>query len=202
MHMKWHRSGDITFEEFCTLVPDGQKADLIDGIIYMASPDTYENNDLFAFLFAVMRLYAEDRELGKILGSRMAFRLAERSGPEPDVAFIRSERLGLAGGGFFPGHPDLAVEVVSGESVERDYVTKRELYRKAGVSEYWIIDEHFKRVTMLRLGPRKRYHEVKPRRGIYRSLTLPGFWFRAEWFWQDPLPPVLSTFNQIVGGPP
>lgn len=33
------RIGCYTFEDFCALIPTGQKADLIDGVIYMASPD-------------------------------------------------------------------------------------------------------------------------------------------------------------------
>ena len=36
----------VTVEEFFCLVPDGQKADLIDGVIYMASPDTRRSDRL------------------------------------------------------------------------------------------------------------------------------------------------------------
>ena len=40
----------ITFEDFCFLVKDGQKADLIDGVIYMASPDNLDANRLSKWL--------------------------------------------------------------------------------------------------------------------------------------------------------
>lgn len=39
----------VTFDEFCRLVRDGQKADLIDGVIYMASPDSRRSNKLTSF---------------------------------------------------------------------------------------------------------------------------------------------------------
>ena len=39
----------ITIKDFYRLVPDGQKADLIDGVIYMASPDSTENNRINNF---------------------------------------------------------------------------------------------------------------------------------------------------------
>ncbi len=39
-----------------------------------------------------------------------------------------------------------------------------------------------------------RYHlAFMDREGKYRSRVLDGFWVRAEWFWQEPLPPVLDV---------
>ena len=46
-----------TVDDFMKLVPDGQKADLIDGVIYMASPDSPRANDLNAFLCALLRMF-------------------------------------------------------------------------------------------------------------------------------------------------
>lgn len=45
----------VTFDEFCELVEDGQKADLIDGAIYMASPDNTDANLVNGWLFTVSR---------------------------------------------------------------------------------------------------------------------------------------------------
>ena len=39
--------GVFTYDDFCALVHDDQKADLIDGVIYMASPENLEANELF-----------------------------------------------------------------------------------------------------------------------------------------------------------
>ena len=51
----------VTVEEFYCLVPDGQKADLIDGVIYMASPDTRRSDRLGGFIKFLMQGYAEVR---------------------------------------------------------------------------------------------------------------------------------------------
>jgi hypothetical protein len=48
----------VTVEEFACLVPDGQKADLIDGVIYMASPDTRRNDRLAGLIKFLMQGYA------------------------------------------------------------------------------------------------------------------------------------------------
>src|SRR5262249_30797584 len=89
------RSGTYTFEDFCLLVGEGQKADLIDGVIYMASPENTDANDLFVWLIRLMGDFVEVKELGKVYGSRVAFRLGEGQGPEPDIAFVRKDRLHL-----------------------------------------------------------------------------------------------------------
>ncbi|MHB1423275.1 MAG: Uma2 family endonuclease, partial [Gemmataceae bacterium] len=114
--------GTYTFEDFCLLIKDGQKGDLIDGVIYMSSPDNTDANTIFMWLGGLIDLFVEECELGEVFGSRVAFRLDEPQGPEPDIAFVRTERLHLVQRGFVDGPPDLAVEIVSPDSIERDYV--------------------------------------------------------------------------------
>jgi Uma2 family endonuclease len=182
------RPSAVTFEEFCLLVKEDEKADLIDGVIYMASPESIEGNELVGWLFRLVAGFVEERDLGRVYVSRIAFRLGPTQGPEPEIAFVRKDRLRLRRRGYFDGPPDLAIEVVSPDSVERDYVKKREQYRKAGVTEYWIIDDVEQKVTVYRLAPRGRYQEVRPKKGVLRSQVLPGFWLRPGWLWQDPRP--------------
>jgi len=115
------RTGCHTYEDFCALVHEDQKADLIDGIIYMASPENTEAHDLFCWLLTIMNVYVEEKKLGRVFGSRVACRLDDRNASEPDIFFIRdkhSDRIHRAG---IEGAPDLAIEIVSPESVERDY---------------------------------------------------------------------------------
>ena len=53
-----------TFEDFCFLVKDGQKADLIDGVIYMASPESIDGHRLFKWLYTLLNDYVEEKGLG------------------------------------------------------------------------------------------------------------------------------------------
>jgi Uma2 family endonuclease len=191
------RLARFTFRDFCVLVKDGQKADLLDGVIYMASPDNTDANALFMWLGGLIHLFAEARDLGQVYGSRVAFRLTDRDSPEPDIAFVRRDRLHLVQRGFVEGPPDLAVEIVSPDSVERDYQTKRELYRVAGVREYWIVDESEQRVLVLSLDARRRYREVRPREGFLHSRVLAGFRVRPEWLWQSPRPRTADVLRDL-----
>jgi len=195
------RVGPHTYEDFCTLVREDQKADLINGVIYMASPENTDANELFTWLLTVMNLFVRRKRLGKIYGSRVAFRLADKHGPEPDLAFVRAKHLNRVQRGGVEGPADLAVEIVSPDSVERDYYLKRELYEEYGIPEYWIINEIDQSVTQLRLKQGK-YRQVSPKKGELHSKILPGFWLRLEWLWQEPRPDEIETLEQILAEQP
>src|SRR5436309_4333985 len=53
------RTGEVTFEEFCDRIREDQKADLIDGVIYMASPENLDANDLFTWLLRLIGALVE-----------------------------------------------------------------------------------------------------------------------------------------------
>jgi Uma2 family endonuclease len=172
--------GPYTFEDSCTLVREDQKADLIDGVIYMASPENTDAKELFMWVGGLIDLFVEVQELGKVFGSRVALRLDDRNGPEPDICFVRKDRLHLVKRGHIKGPADLAVEIVSPDSSVRDYQLKLRLYQEAGVPEYWISDEIEQKVTMFHLGRNGKYREVRPRKGELHSRVLTGFWIRSE----------------------
>jgi Uma2 family endonuclease len=192
------RTGPYTFEHFCEMVREDQKADLINGYIYMGSPENTDANELFGWLFSLMTLFVQKKKLGKVYGSRVAFRLDQHNSPEPDIGFVRSDHLNRVERGRVNGPADLAVEIVSPDSVERDYETKRAQYERAGIPEYWIVDEVQQECTLLRLSGKGKYREVRPRKGLYASEALPGFWLRPEWLWQQPLPDILDTLTDIL----
>jgi Uma2 family endonuclease len=193
------RSDCYTFDDFCAIVVDGQKADLINGVIHVTSPDNTSAGYLFSWLCTLLFSYTSTRELGRVYGSRVAFRLDKANGPEPDLAVVLTRHYHRIKPGRVEGPPDLAMEIVSPESVERDYDAKRKLYEQHGVPEYWIIDEEERKVTVFRLDGRGKYRVVRPRKGVYHSQVLTGFWLDPRWLWQDPLPNVVHVLQLILG---
>ncbi len=133
--------------------------------------------------------------------SGYACRLGEFHAPEPDVGYVRPERVGLVEEGGLRGGPDIAVEVVSRESRHRDYDDKRRLYEEAGVPEYWIIDPIQNRVEFLVL-EEGRYRLVPLEQNrLFRSRALSGFWIDVDWLLADPLPPATRCLQAILGEP-
>jgi Uma2 family endonuclease len=188
-----NRPGTHNFDDFLLLIRKDGKGDLIDGAIYPAPPETTGENELFVWLLVAVHTFTEQRNLGRVYGPRVVFRIDDRNSLQSDLAFVRKERLHLRRGGFFDGPPDLAIEIVSGESASRDYNAKRDLYQRAGVAEYWIVDEAERRITLLRLGEGGRYHPARLRNGALYSDVLSGFWLRPEWLWPESRLPVLEV---------
>jgi Uma2 family endonuclease len=196
---KTHSEQDlVTVDDFFVLVPDGQKADLIDGVIYMASPDSTRNDQLGGFIRFLLHGYTEVKGLGMVFGSRFAFELSDVRAPEPDVAFVSNGRLHLIRKNRMLGGPDVAVEVVSPESRHRDYFEKKLLYEAAGVLEYWIIDP---------LQSRAEFHQLEDgayklapleQNRIFRSQAVKGFWLDVEWLFAAKLPAAYESLQQII----
>jgi Uma2 family endonuclease len=192
------RSGVFTYDDFCARVSEDQKADLIDGVIYMASPENTNVNELMLWLAALMTLFAQRNKLGKVYGSRVACRLDDKNAPEPDILFVLAANLNRVKRGGIAGPADLAMEIVSPDSVERDYIKKKKQYERFGIREYWIIDEEEKKVTLFRLDDKGKYREVRPRRGMFHSNVLTGFWLDPNWLWQETLPDLAETLQAIT----
>ncbi|MFN4258706.1 MAG: Uma2 family endonuclease [Gemmataceae bacterium] len=164
----------------------------------MASSENWDANQLLFWLSGLMFDFAEATNAGEVFGSRVALRLDDRNGPEPDVGFLRQEHNQRIQPGFISGPADLVIEIVSPDSVERDYVQKRQQYQDAGIPEYWIIDPLAEKVTLLRLGSTGKYREAKPRKEELHSQVLPGFWLRPDWLWQRPRPKKAEVLEQLL----
>src|SRR5829696_954742 len=120
------------YDFFRAVIGDGRKADLIDGVIYMASPDTRINNELNGFLYRLLSGFVEAKKIdGFVFFSRFACKISDFRAPEPDVGYVRPERAHLVHDRDMDGGPDIAVEIVSRDSRTRDYVEKRQLYESA-----------------------------------------------------------------------
>jgi Uma2 family endonuclease len=192
----------VSFDEFCTLVKDGEKADLIDGVIYMASPDTRRSNSLAGLLYYLFEGYTAAKELGGFaLVNRYACKVSEFRAPEPDAGYVVQSRMQLVHENHMDGGPDIAVEIVSRDSRTRDYGEKRELYQSAGVTEYWIVDPLQHRVEFLRLSDNK--YELVPlvENRIFQSAVIPGLWIDVQWLLSTPVPRAYQCLQEILQNP-
>ncbi len=170
----------ISADDYIASPQSEHKSDLIEGVFVMASPATVEHEDLMMFVGTLMRTCANSRRLGLVLGSNAAYRLNDANVYQPDVSFLSSDRLHLAGEVYVDGAPDLAVEIISPSSRQYDTVEKLVNYGRFGVQEYWLVDPVERSVTLYgNVGG--QLVVIPPAEGVLRSRVLPGFWLRAEW---------------------
>lgn len=150
----------LTAEDLIKLPDDDQKHELIQGNLTSEPPASYRHGLVAAQIYALLRDFALAHTLGKVVSFETGFLLARAPDTirEPDVAFVSEARLKAAGAidGFFPGPPDLAVEVLSPSDRPGEIHAKVADYLAAGTHLVWIVDPERRRVTVHRslLSPR------------------------------------------------
>jgi Uma2 family endonuclease len=190
----------MSYEEFLAWADEDTLAEWVDGEVAMTSPASKRHQEIGDFLLTVLRIFVEQRDLGVILSAPFQMKL-ERSGREPDLIFVAKEHLGRLKETHLDGPADLAVEIVSPESVGRDRGDKFYEYAQGGVPEYWLIDPQRAQAEFYHLRE-GQYELMQPdEEGVYRSSVLPGFWLRVAWLWQEPLPTVEDVLLEVGGEP-
>lgn len=139
-----------TSEDYWNL-PEGQRAELIDGHFYDMAPPSRIHQKLIMELSATIRQYIKDNSGScEVYPAPFAVNLHgdDKTYVEPDISVI-CDKNKLTDRGC-KGAPDLIIEIVSPGSRKMDYSTKNALYSDAGVREYWIVDPLKERTTIYR----------------------------------------------------
>lgn len=165
-----------TVEEILAL-PEGERAELIDGEVFMMASPTMTHQDVLGWLFVEIRQYVRNKGgRCKVFMAPFAVFLKNdnKNYVEPDIVVI-CDRDKLDDQGCH-GAPDWAIEVVSPSSKTMDYYRKLEAYRTAGAREYWIVDVARDTVIVYDLeheeAPRMYHFADAVKTGIFEDLTI------------------------------
>lgn len=132
-------------------LPDGERAELIDGKIYYMSPPSTRHQRIVSKLNQMIANYIDSHGGNcEVFPAPFAVFLNKDdvNYVEPDISVVCDpSKLDDKG---CHGAPDWIVEIVSPSSRQMDYYKKLFKYRAAGVREYWIVDLEKKLVTVYR----------------------------------------------------
>ena len=174
----WPAQGEWTYEDYLRLPEDGNRYEVIRGILYV-SPAPLPEHQYAALEFTVcLRGFVREQDCGIVYAAPLDVVLpAGIANPvQPDVMFFRKGNEPRRGT-VFQGVPDLIAEALSPKTSRRDRTVKLEAYRDAGVPEYWLLDPEAQRVVVYVLEKGKGYVE-RVRGGMgdeVASSVLPGF---------------------------
>jgi Uma2 family endonuclease len=141
-----------TVEMLDALPDDGQRYEIIDGVLFVTPGPGEGHQDIIGELYARLRDYLMGSEVGKAMVSPSDVRRGDRrrNRVQPEVFVIRKID------GKRPPYPYelhdllLAVEVASPSNPLLDYQVKRDLYLREGVGEYWIFNPEARNVSRWR----------------------------------------------------
>lgn len=180
----------------------GRRGEWVDGEVIVFMPATFRHENLVAFLLTLLTFIVSRKRLGVVVGSSYEVRTREGAAREPDVKVVLNEHRDRITDRRLEGAPDLAVEVISRDSVTRDRRVKYAEYEAAGVTEYWVFDPREGRgtVDVFGLGPDGRYRPVERHEdGTFRSSVVPGFWFDPAWLTSEDEPDVSELAMRMAG---
>jgi Uma2 family endonuclease len=189
------------FERRYTAMPNIKKAELIEGIVYVASPLRFKSHgkphgDLIIWLGTY-----KVATPGVELGDNTTVRLDLDNEPQPDVVLLVDEQLGgqahISDDDYIEGAPELIAEVAA-SSAANDLYDKKWVYRRNGVKEYivWQIFENKLAWFLLENG---EYISLDTdTNAIIKSRVFPGLWLDVDALLTGKIAQVLTVLQQGV----
>ena len=166
----------VEFHRIYSTMPEDVKAELIGGIVYMASPLKIRHGSYHVVLASVLFAY-ESATTGTETGDNTTVIMDDESEPQPDLYLrIRPEYGGQSGtteDDYIDGSPELIVEIAN-TSRAIDLHRKLAVYRDAGVREYLVLSLREHQLRWFDLS--RDEEKTIPSDGILRSFVFPGLW--------------------------
>jgi Uma2 family endonuclease len=167
----------VTADELLRMPEDGYRYELVRGVLTRMSPPGSQHGLLVTRLALVLASFVERAGLGVVLTGDAGFRLAHDPDTVrgPDIAFIRHERIPAEGlpRTYWPGAPDLAVEVISSDDRPSDTADKLRDYLTNGVRAVWMVHPDERTATIHR--PNRPPQVVRESETLEDEDLLPGF---------------------------
>lgn len=165
-----------TVEEFWSLPESVLPVEYVNGEIIMAPTPTIPHQRLVRRISFALQLFVEEQSLGEIFFSPLDVVSSTGEVVQPDIFFLTTRQGERAASEKRVSEvPPLAAEILSPGTASHDMITKRAVYEKNGVREYWIVDVKKRGIAQLVL--RKKHYVVTElgEADVIKSSVLAGF---------------------------
>jgi Uma2 family endonuclease len=175
----------MTVAEFTQLDIDDHDThlyELIDGEPVKRNAHSPQHQRVSGRILRLLEAYVAERQTGEVFFSPIDVFLDEFNAPQPDLVFVGKDQQAIVAGNGIEGVPLLVVEVVSPSSTYRDRITKKSLYERCGVAEYWLVDplDDLIEIFGLTNGRYELLGAATPDEGNLTSAVLPGIPLNAR----------------------
>ena len=141
----------FTYEDYLGFPDDGNRHEIIDGEHYVTPAPLTKHQRISANLLGHLYPHCSQSKAGLVLGAPTDVVFSKTDVVQPDLLFIAKSREHIVTRENIQGAPDFIVEILSDSTRLRDERTKRTLYERFQVKEYWIVDPELETVKMFRL---------------------------------------------------
>lgn len=171
----------------------------VEGVVFKMAPASARHTLLTQYLIQWFNTYFALNPIGKMFHDPFVMQMdTTGSFREPDLQVILNDNPGQLTETGMIGPADICIEIVSPESVGRDYGQKFHEYETVGVREYWIIDPLRQRCDFNRRNESGLYTVITPDdAGYYHTPLLPKLALYVPTVWQDPLPNIIEIVQTV-----
>ena len=168
----------LTWDDIKDLPEDAGRTEIVDGELVLSPTPASRHQEICTLLGFEIASFVKERGLGVTFSCAMHTILATHAHYEPDLCFIRKNRLSIIKEKFIDGPPDLAIEVISESNRTHDTVVKFNDYARYGVEEYWLVDPREEEISTWSLSGGKYELLGRARRGdrvttrVFEGLDL------------------------------
>ena len=186
------------FERRYKAHPEIKKAELIEGVVYVAAPVRVNQHGVpHSRITGWLGVY-QAATPGLNIADNATLRLDLDNEPQPDVAvWLDAGGAMVTMDDYLAGAPELIVEIAS-SSVALDLHAKLHAYRRNGVQEYLVILPQEARMRWFCWQDGETTELQPDAEGILKSRVLPGLWLAAQPFWQGDLAGLLAVLQQGI----
>jgi Uma2 family endonuclease len=167
----------LTYEDYCAWPEDGRRHEIVDGEHYVSPSPKRKHQSAAANLTATLVSFVRAHQLGQVFPAPFDVLFSDFDVVQPDLVFVAAGNAEIVTEDNIQGTPDLVVEILSESSRKYDLVTKRKLYERFGVREFWVLDPLLETATVYRLenGAFRRLAELSAEaEDILSTPLLPG----------------------------
>ncbi len=140
----------FTYEDFLHFPDDGKRHEIIDGDHYVTPSPNTKHQDVVGNLFTFLKNHLKDHPFGRVFVAPFDVVFSDLDVVEPDILYISRERASILTSQHVRGAPDLVVEILSPGTRRTDEITKRKLYERSDVREYWVVDPELDTIKVYR----------------------------------------------------
>jgi Uma2 family endonuclease len=138
----------FNYQDYLQL-PEDKRYEILEGELYgVPAPNTRHQRLIKRIMTALIR-QTEEKGLGEVFVALYDVVFSDENIAQPDILFVRKERMAIIGEANLPGSPDLVVEILSPGTRKKGLAIKRKIYARFGVQEYWIVDPEANIVEVL-----------------------------------------------------
>ena len=141
----------LTYDDFLLFPDDGRRHEIIDGEHYVTPSPNLRHQRLVGRLHLSIGNYlATHPGAGQVFLAPLDVVLSYHDVVEPDLLFVAGDQSAIMTDKNIQGPPALVIEVFSKSTRKKDAQTKRRLFERTGVREYWLVDPELDLVQVLR----------------------------------------------------